>query len=674
MTTTSFPIALSFQSSGNITTLSLSTPPLDSSVELEGTAVDPNFEPDLEELPPTNPVFEPGETNQPPNPYEPSTDIFNHLLLPRITNAPSRVFNLSVKETTVLIDGLDFSPALYGLDWSVPINGVSQGSLELRQVEGIQLDPDFNNISQGSTVEITHTLSSTNQRLLTRCFVIGSPSYDLGDNGSYRLTLEIGDELSLLATTTRNRDLYCGPVPRNTQQLAQVYARVNGLRTRVFPVGHTIRESSVNNFLTESPFEFLSSIYSPINRDVRTNAQGSIIVPPRPKYDPSRAIKLNYRDVIESNNSFSQFYEPYTKVKASNDFNLEEPFTFRTRTSTQIQGNPQNTKPWFQGGYQETETRVTSLGDTDVHIEEITRGYIPIDARPWDAALVEEDPCAIGAFQTVLGIIKRKITRLTYQTHPSGSFLVNRNQVWENGLQIYQIDQDPEIETPAPYDLYNGPLTYELETYRNSPQVNSEVCQKDYNYVIINRRLEKFSLTSNRVFIFKSWEQESFTPSGESSTLGQSSFTGQEQTWSRVLNQGEFSEEDNVWIIQPTQNDINVSPPSSQFISPVSVSITNFSEFTLQPGNLEPRPLTAPFCYNKNQLDTISERYLREQYGLSKAKVVTMPLNFPLNIGESVDFTDRNGLQYPYLVWSREINQTENTATQSFVLLRVFNG
>jgi hypothetical protein len=643
---------------------------LDSSLELEGTAIDFSYQPDSEIVAPEVPIPEPEDSPNPSSPY------FNYRILPRLTNFPSRVFNLVVSGISISINGVDYSQALYSLDWSVPINGVSQGSVTLRQTVGLDIDPDTNGLTQGLLVTIFVSPTADSTELLTRAYIIGNPSYSLNSQGEYELTIEIGDELSLLSNTTRNRNVkYCGIKPRNTQELAQIYSNLNGLKTRVFPIGHDVLEASVNNFLTETPHQFLSTIYSPVNRDVRCNPNGLIVFPIRPVFDNANFRTVSYKDVIESSNNFSQFYEPYSIVKASNNFELESTFEFTTRSTRQVQGNPENTKPWFQGGYQEIATTVTSLGDTDIHISEITYGYVPTEEAPYDKDLVEEDPCAIGSFTTVFDVIASKITALTYYTHPTGSKVVTRQETWENQLSIFKIE-DEESPNFEDFDLFNGLVKYSVTFYDNHAQVNNEVCQSEWQLLATNVRNENYSINKDRVLVFNSWSQENYTSSGTSFTLGQPSYTGVGQSWVRVLDQGEFNENDNVWVIQPTQTDPNVSPPSSKVIKPLNQSITNFSEFSLftGPNPSEPSPINAPFCYNKEQLDKISERFLREQYGLSKALVITVPFSYPLEIGESVRFVDRNNIAKDFIVFSKEINSTQKQVTKTLVLSRVYHG
>lgn len=685
------PLLISVNSISPSVNLQIGSDPLlspEETLTLTGSIVNPFFE-----LPGSilNPVVTPEPENIPPLPdyllfakwkdsdtWDDSSlwfegginNPFDHLQLPRLQNKPSKVFNLNIFKTKVLIEGIDYTKAVYSLDWQTPINGVSQGSLLIKETLGVEIDPEINGITQGKEVEIYIQETPTSEELLTRCYVLGYPSLTLNQEGTYELSIELGDELALLSNTTRNRSKYCGLKPKTTQELANIYANLNGLKTRIFPTGHAIQETSTNNFLTETPHEFLSKIYSPVNKDVRTTENSLIIVPTRKGFDPERALNLSYKDVIQSQNNFSQFYETYTTVKASNDFPLELPFDFITRSYTQVNGNPENTKPWFQGGYQEMRTTITSLGDTDIYSVKETYGYIPLEATPWDKALVDSDLCAVGGFTTYFDVIEREVKALTYYAHPSGTKVVTKEETWVNGLKTFQIkdEADPNFEDT---DLYNGILSYEVTTYINAPQVNVDVCEKDYQLLSLNIRTETYGVDKDFNFVFNAWVQETYSPSGSSSTLGQESYTGAEVRWTKNLVTGEFSEEDQIWVIQPPINTPNTNPPQAKIIKPVVENITNFSQFQLIPGSVvEPRPLSAPYCYNKEQLDTISERYLREQYGLSKAIVIVMPWREPITLNDSIYFTNRLGQTNKYLVWDIEINITLTQCTKTLTLLR----
>lgn len=617
---------------------------------------------------------DPEETNEPPSDlsygvFNPSK-VFNHLLLPRLENQLPKVFNLNIDSTTVIIDGVDLSKALYSLDWVNPINGPSEGSLLLKETEGINLDPEANGFNQGSIVEITVNINSLRSRKLTSCFVIGYPSLILNDAGTYELSVSLGDELKLLENTTRNKTLYCGLPPSTTRELAQIYAKTNGLKTLVYPEGGSLLETISNTFVTESAFDFLSAIYKPHNRDVRTSVNGSIICPKRKLFNPNNAHTLTYKDVIQAQPNFTSLFEPYTKVKNSNNFNLEESLTLRERTSKSINGDPTNTKAWFQGGYQETITTITSLGDTDIYTREITYGYIPTDSLPWSEAQVKEDPCVNSAFNTEWGVIATLIKGVSYYVNSPQTYIISREEEWKNELRLRELDTDPQT-----YDLFNGLVSYKITTYSNAKQVNVNVCPKDYLVYSTRIRTENYSINSSYQMAFNSWDQTEYKPSGKSVDLGQSSYTGEGIIWTSFSNSGEFDEERNVWVIQPMQTESYDDPPQAKFIRPIQRSITNFSEYSLinTLNELEPTPLNSPYCYTKSELDTVSDRYLRENYGLSRSIILVVPFLLPIEVNDSIIYTDRLGRTKNYLVYSVEYNQTLTQMTKTLILMEDYS-
>ena len=291
---------------------------------------------------------------------------------------------------------------------------------------------------------------------------------------------------------------------------------------------------------------------------------------------------------------------------------------------------------------------------------------MPTETTPWEADLVDEDPCSIGSFTTVFDVVNRKVTKLTYYKRFE-VFIVSQKEEFETGLQIFQIK---EGVNSGKYDLFNGTISYKSTVYKNSAQV-SDACEKDYNLLIVNERTDSYKLDNNRNLYFSGWVQTSYSSSGQSSRLGQQSFSGREQTWTLTRDEGDLDLENNFWVIQPTRVETDISPPGSIVIKPLVEEIVNFSEYSLSGlSPLEPKPINGPFCYSVEQLNVIGDRYLRENYGLSKGIVLTVPIRNNLSVNDSVFFTDRKGETNKYLVWGIEINLTLKIATKTLFLLR----
>jgi hypothetical protein len=635
---------------------------------ITATVFDPNFVEDGE-------ILTPSETpsgNQPPLPDDikylghDSTN-FNHLELPRLQNKVSEVITYNVYKTEIIIGSQNVTPCFNILDLSRPISGPTIGSIELVETEGFTLDPIINDWNQGTSVTINVYYNSNYSELLYKAFIVSNPQYVLDSNGVYRLTLSIGDELDLLSKTTRVRGLYCGPDPSFASDAANIYAKLNGLKTRVFPTGHKLESNSINNFYNDSPYDFLQDLYAPVNRDIRTNREGVIIAPIRKDWSEENKITLNYKEVLQFNANFSQFYEPFTLVKASNDYTINKPFGFVKTSFRNISGNPENIKPWFQGGYQETITNITNLGDTEIYKQEVTYGYVPTDDTPWPKALVEEDPCTLAEWEDLtFQIINTKTKALTYYPNGSSSYIVNKEETWDRGKKLKKRpDED--------YDLFDDTYEYTLTTFTNNPQVNSDVCSKDYIQLLVNKRTETYNLDEDFSYRFFSYVQEDFVVEGVSANSGQTSFTGSGQTWTKYVNEGQLDEETGIIINQPTRVLKGEEPSISNIISPLTVEITNFSEYTLGGVSpLEPTPLSAPFCFNTNQLDTVSKRYLTEQYGLSNSITVVTSITNPIELNDSIEYIDKNGNSKKYLVWNIEYNQTKKQMTKTLTLLKTY--
>lgn len=626
------------------------------------TITDPTYQPDGDKLPSEAP--DQGNTEPPlPPEYQPpgyTKPFFNYKELPRIASFPSINLNISATNTEVIIAGFDFSPAILNFDWFTPLSGPSTGKVRLLETRDLQypLDPELNGFNQGVNITIKH-----NGVLTCHAYIIGYPDYFLDDNGTYVLDISIGCQLALLENTTRTRKKYCGRSPRFAGEAASIYADQNNLFTRLFPRGHDLVEEGINSFADESAHSYLSALYVPTNRDVRCNKNSEIICPIRQPYNPSQATNLSYKEVLESAPRLGKFFEPFTKLAVKNEYSISQGLPFETKTSRRVSGDPGNTKPWFNGGYTEVVTTTTTYGDTEVFKKETTYGYVPTNPLPWAKALVEEDPCINTSFNTQIEVIEEKTTQLFYYPHESGSLLISGIKKWTYGKKLVKLPSED-------YDLYDGIKEHEQTQYTNTPQPNREVCTKDYIFLQTDIRTDNFKLTEDNVLYRDSFEEIKYRAQGVSvETVTE--YTGSGQKWIRITSGGQFNEDLGQIQVQPTQIDEDVSPPTSDWIRPVLETVFNFGEFSLIPGgNLEPKPQTAPFCYNQQQLETFAIRKLRETYGLSKGIMLTVPITKPIGLNQSVLFTDRFGRQKEYTVYSVEINQTAEVATKTLLLMR----
>ena len=86
---------------------------------------------DLPSEQPTDPTLGPGDPG-----YE--------LTLPRTAPLPPLLPSVVVEAVTLSINGTDYSDCYLSDDWLMQLNGVSSGSVQMREVGGIDLDPSSN--------------------------------------------------------------------------------------------------------------------------------------------------------------------------------------------------------------------------------------------------------------------------------------------------------------------------------------------------------------------------------------------------------------------------------------------------------------------------------------------------------------------------------------------------
>jgi hypothetical protein len=560
-------------------------------------------------------------------------------------------------------------------------------------------------IGAGATFEWTLEWPS-GSTLIGRGYIINTPDIYLNSQGLTEVKLELGDELALFSNSSRlAQNLYCGRPPKTAQEAAKIYAQTNGLFTRTYTPGHRLLDESLQTFTDESPHQFLQALYAPTNQDVRcSNSSRAIICAPRPPFNPTAATTLSYKQTLELDPVISASFEPFNSLKVYNNYDLVSENQRSTQVYREVSGQPTNTKPWFQGGYTETITTEITLGDTLIWSRSITSGYLPINPANSTSpsypgggpgylgilvskADYSEDPCDSQVIETEWGIINTKTFSLTYQEHPSGSYLINAAQNWERGLVLQQVTEDNLSDysgatntsnNPAAegdYSIYNGIINYSNEIYGHTPQINSEVCSKDFIHLETQRRLDSYSLGSDFVYRLVGTEIDYYQASGQLSTLGQSSFIGTNQLWTKTEVRGAYDSDSATFITQPTLVLPENSPPTSKWVRPKLTPITAFTTVAnpliSQNGRLfvdRPKPETAPFCYTQNQLTTYGNRILQQNNGLSRAREIVLPYFNTLALGDSVYYSDQNGQITSNLVFSIGVSQDGPLVTKSIVL------
>jgi hypothetical protein len=357
-----------------------------------------------------------------------------------------------------------------------------------------------------------------------------------------------------------------------------------------------------------------------------------------------------------------------------------------------VSGQETNTKPWFQGGFTRTITTEITLGDTLIWSQAITYGYrptYPVIAK----ADYSEDPCDGQPIETEYAEIFKKTRVLGYQEHASGAYLVDKTETWERGLKPWKItsenlsnfsgldntqDQPAAIDDYAIYgheDILGGEdiISYSLETYTHTAQISPEVCPKDYIHLETTRRLDQYQLDSDFTFRLFATEIDYYQVSGDSPT-GQVAYVGSGQVWTKTETRGSYDTEALTFITQPSR-EFNANPPAAKWIRPRVNQITAFATINnplvSQNGRLyqdRPEPLAADFCYTEEQLQTFGARALSENNGLAQAKEIAVPYFRTYELGDSIQYTDQNGVTGQYLVYSISLIQDGPTSVKAITL------
>lgn len=624
--------------------------------------------------PPVNPSS-PGSPNPPlPTAYQPpgyTTPNFDPDLLPRLTTQPSDSLLTAVETTQFLINGTDYGDHVLSADYARPIAGAGTGQVRLNCfVQGSPLTITYDTFKPGMRFQWFQCWKGVCRRVQAG-WLIKAPKIDTSDTNLVTCTLELGDELELFANRHQEPDrLYCGRAPKTAGEAARIYATYNRLKTTSYPVGHALIEPP-QKFVNETPWDFLQLLYSPVNHDVRCSKTGFIEVVNRPTYNPDLPNPtLSHLSVLETPTEFTNRYKPYTRVRVTNQFLEVGDFTPKIRTRKTTNGNPENTNPWFQNGYTETITTTYTVGGTLTYSKEEFYGYVPT-TFPVPKSETSTDACDTSTLETEFRLITTKTYAATYSPHQSGAYLVHKKENWLDGLKVYD---DPTDSTQ--YLLYDGPQEYSVEHFTNVAQINNKVCAKDYLHYKLRVEKQEFKLNDTNELILVSNSLETYRANGRNP--GETDFyIGPGQIWERFYTQGSIDDESGLFINQPVQNEIDVTPPNSEWIRPNTRDIQAFLEYespylTRTYDEATSPPVSAPCCFRRSHLATFADRYLREQYGLANAITVTIPFRFNLVVGTIIEYQHSDGTVLPYLVYAEETNQTGNVATRSLTLIRTY--
>jgi len=634
----------------------------------------------------------------------PTAGNFDFAGLPRLTSQPTLNLTTSVAEVnlTRTFDGLELGQYISGFSLSFPLSGMIEGYASLTG-----LPPDFL-LAVGQRFQLTQSFSlpteitdtfdasqitfdqsyptfdnssvsdSPLQSIeIASLYLLASPILAVEDSGYFSATLSLGDELALFNERARMRTrLYCGELPKTAQQAARIYAEYNGLFTRTFPAGHQLLDRDDQTFASESPYQYLQALYAPTNQDVRCKPSGGIIAFPRAGFNLAFSMPLSFQSTLEVDTQVAQSYVAIPRLRLSNQYEILETLQPRIEVSTIVSSLPSNVKPWFQSGHTITTLTTHFIGSTMVFQTKVLMGYVP-DALVISDADYSEDQCDGVPIPSTWGLVSTTTFALGYYPHISGSFLASKAESWKVGKSYQASDRLPTsssdfADDPRVWRRFDGNLEYELETYENTPQINSEVCRKDYIHLLTASRKEVYKLDSQFTYRLHDVSDIRFSPLTSNPQEAQT-FQGFTQEWNKVVSEGSYSDTDKAFIIQPavvTQD----SPPGSNWVRPGLKSALVFT--TILDSNVAqlegiPEALEGPFCYTLSQLEVYGNRHLQENNSLAQSIEIAVAYFFPASLGQSIRYTNHLGDTSSYLVFNITITQSGPNSQKTLLLAKV---
>lgn len=81
--------------------------------------------------------------------------------------------------------------------------------------------------------------------------------------------------------------------------------------------------------------------------------------------------------------------------------------------------------------------------------------------------------------------------------------------------------------------------------------------------------------------------------------------------------------------------------------------------------------VNAPYVYNTEQARRLAKRVVGDLYGANNARIITVPVEYPLEVNSRVKFRDFNGKTFYGRVHMVEINCTAGQATKTLTLYKV---
>ena len=607
-----------------------------------------------------------------PDPMDPRT-------LRKLPAIPSKRVVVSLLGSTFEVEGKDWSDYVTAFDLVRPMNGETQGVIELRTGRNLDtLNPAYEtSFSAGKSINLSIKLPGQVVPLLLNGYIVEPPKFKIDNRNVGALSLRIGDLFLLKRQSETGKvEPYCGELPRTTAQAAQVFAQVRGL-PGVWG-GEAIVENVNPDFVEGPPWDFLSSLYEVLNYDVRTTSQGVPIAVPRTVFNPDTALVLEDYQVSEAEwDSPSSL--PFSVVPGFNNFNRDLGYRANdTVREDYSRWNPGDTRAWFISNNTYQIIKTTTLGDTPVQVVTETWGYIPNNTVvPSDAVPSNTvGPCGefipppqVEAVTTRLDLIQTQTYRAYFEPHLSGSYVIVGTETTTQGWNTFQ-------RANADTELYFGQLEGSRETFIHTAIQSEGVCPQYWDVV----RVASEELAYGRVSVGENTEPEFRLTARTRTNWAESTeevSEGQVQEWKSTKVTERWDVSTARWIGGELPDGSSLSPPSATFINSFKVPVrleveTQFPELTALFGEREAKPIQFPNAYTTRDLLVATERYARETAGLAYSIHLLVDPRVPIRPGAAIRYKRPGQNEVHGLAWTVEYNVTGNQATQSVVLLRTF--
>ena len=597
--------------------------------------------------------------------------------LPKLGALPSQKIVSSVLGASLVIGGTEWADYVVSLDLMRPLSGETQGRVSLVSSDPRILDPEREGtIRAGQQVSLTVEYAGIVAQELEG-WVVEPPKFQIVDRSLGSLEVRIGD-LFLLKRQADNGALeaYCGPLPRTTATTAQIFARVRGLPGTWG--GEALVEGVSPDFVEGAPWDFLSSLYEPLNYDVRSTASGELAAFPRPPWNLDQALVINSSQAIEAKLD-SPLQLPFSKVVGYNNFDRD--LGFKTRSTQQSDfstWDPSNTEAWFLGNNTYKVIKSRYLGDTLIGETVETWGYLPNNTLLPSGSIPQgtTGPCGdytpppeVEQVTTRLDIISIRNTNLYFEPHISGGYVVTgRESSLEGWNSVTGDNGDTEI--------YFGPQESVRENYGHFASPVPRVCPqyfplyRTYSETTRWARVSRSQVNGIPNYQLTQRSKETWVKSTEELTDGQIS------QWSKVSEDSSYDAELDRWIGGSNPQEEG-SPPNAQFIRSLKVPVQLETEVVLPElealvGNRTSKPVQFPNAYTERDLIVATERFARETSGLAFSVHLLLDPRVPVQPGTLIRYQRDEETEIHGICWTVETNISGNLGTQSVVLLRTF--